>query len=60
MTPELIAILAIGVALAAFGMTGLQLMLKQFDRIDARFDRLDARFDRIDARFDRLEGRVGN
>ena len=43
MTPELIAILAIGVALAAFGMTALQVMLKQFGRVDARFDRLEGR-----------------
>jgi uncharacterized protein YdcH (DUF465 family) len=69
MTPELIAILAVGITLAAFGLTSLQLTFKRigevgarmdarFDRVDARFNRVDERFDRIDDRFERLEARV--
>ena len=40
MTPELVAILAVGVALAAFGITALQLLYKQFEALKADIDRL--------------------
>ena len=33
MTPELVAILAVGVALAAFGIAALQLLYKQFEAL---------------------------
>ena len=55
MTPELIAILGVGVALAAFGVTGLQLLFKQFERLDARIDRVDTRLDRLEGRVAALE-----
>ena len=62
MTPELIAILAVGITLAAFALTSLQLTSKRIGeveaRMDARFDRVDERFDRVDDRFERLEARV--
>jgi hypothetical protein len=62
MTPELIAILAVGITLAAFGLTSLQLTFKRIGeveaRMDARFNRVDARFDRVDERFDRMESRM--
>ena len=35
MTPELVAILAVGVALAAFGIAALQLLYKQFEALKA-------------------------
>jgi chaperonin cofactor prefoldin len=58
MTPELIAILSVGVGLAVVNLTGLQLVLKQFDRVNQRIDRLDERVDRLDGRMDRLDERV--
>ena len=53
MTPELIAIITAGVALAA-------LILRQGARFDKKFDKLDERFDRLDERFDKLIGRFKN
>ena len=53
MTPELIAIIAVGVALAA-------LILRQGTRFDKRFERVYERFDRLDERFDKLIGRFKN
>ena len=53
MTPELIAIITVGVALAA-------LILRQGARFDKKFDKLDERFDKLDARFDKLIGRFKN
>ena len=53
MTPELIATIAVGVALAA-------LILRQGARFDKKFDKLDERFDKLDARFDKLIGRFKN
>ena len=55
MTPELIAILAVGVALAGVVLRGQRALGA---RIDARIDGLDARMDRLDARMDRFEARV--
>lgn len=55
MTPELIAILAVGITLAAFGLTSLQLTFKRIGEVEAR---MDARFDRVDERFDRMESRM--
>lgn len=40
MTPELVAILAVGVALAAFGITALQLLYKQFEAVRVEIDLL--------------------
>lgn len=51
MTPELIATLAVGVALAG-------LILQGQPGLSARMDRLDARMDGLDARMDRFEARV--
>ena len=53
MSPELIGILTVGVAIVAVMFTALQ-------RIDKRFDRIDQRFDRIDKRIDALEVRVAS
>lgn len=40
MTPELVAILAVGVALAAFGIAALQLLCKQFEAVRVEIDLL--------------------
>ena len=65
MTPELIAIIAVGVVLAALilrqgahferRIDGLkQEFSERFDKLDERFDRLIVRFDKLIERFDRL------
>ena len=51
LTPDLIALLAVGVALA--GLT-----LRQGSRLDARIDQLDGRIDRLGEHIDRLDGRI--
>ena len=51
MTPELIAILAVGAALGG-------VMLRNHHGIGARIDGLDARMDRLDGRMDRLEAEI--
>ena len=65
MSPELIAILAIGVALAGLTLRGQHGLGARMDRhesrLDARMDgleaRLDARMDGLEARFDaRMDG----
>ena len=50
MTPDLIAIIAVGVALAV-------LILRQGARLEKRFDKLIGRFDELIGRFDKLIGR---
>lgn len=62
---ELIAILAVGIALAGVTLTGLSGIHTRMDRmearIDARFDDLDARLSgRIDDLDTRLSGRIGD
>ena len=54
MTPDLIAIIAVGVALAALILRQGARFDKRFDRLDARFDKLIERFDKLIERFDRL------
>ncbi len=58
MTPELIAIVAVGVALAGLTLQGQRGLGARMDRLDARMDGLDARMDRfearVEARFDAL------
>ena len=65
MSPELIAILAIGVALAGLILRGQHGLGARIDGLDARMDRLEARMDRLEAgmteirdRLSRLEGKV--
>ena len=50
MTPELIAILAVGVALAGLILQGQRGLGARMDGLDARMDGLDARMDRFEAR----------
>lgn len=68
MSPELIGILTVGVAMVAVMFTALQRIDKRFDRIDKRFEALEERIDkridaleeRIDKRIDALEARVAS
>ena len=59
MSPELIGILSVGVALAALVFTSMHRMDKRIDaleaRIDKRIDALEARIDALDARIAALE-----
>ena len=38
MTPEFIAIVAVGVVVVGLGLTILQIMLKRFEQVDRRFE----------------------
>ncbi len=65
MSPELIAILAIGVALAGLILRGQHGLGARMDRLDARMDRLETRMDALAAemrevrdRLSRLEGKM--
>jgi hypothetical protein len=55
MTPEFIAILAVGFPLYGIFLMGFQLVLKRLDRID----RVEGRIDRVEGRIDRVEERLG-
>ena len=58
MTPELIAIIAVGVVLAALILRQTNALRREmnekFAKVDERFDKLIERFDELDARFDKL------
>ncbi len=58
MTPEMIAILAVGVALAGLILQGQRGLGARMDRFDARMDRMDARMDRLEARMERFEAKL--
>ncbi|MCY4362916.1 MAG: hypothetical protein OXE42_12155 [Gammaproteobacteria bacterium] len=53
MTPDTIAIIAVGIALGGMMLTLLQ-------RLDKRIDGLDKRIDGLDKRIDGLDKRIGN
>ena len=62
MTPEMIAILAVGVSLAGLVLS-VAGFLWQSQRslraeLNARMDRIESRMDRIEARLERMEGRL--
>ena len=54
MTPELIAIVAMGATLAGLVLRQGARVDKRFDKVDERFDKLNKRFDKLDERFDKL------
>ena len=65
MSPELIAILAVGAVLAGLILRGQHGLGARIDGLDARMDRLEARMDRLEAgmteirdRLSRLEGKM--
>ncbi len=55
MSPELIAILAVGVALAGLILNGLKGVNKRLDGVDKRMDSIDRRMDSIDERLRAVE-----
>ena len=62
MSPEMIAILAVGAALAGLiwqSQRALRAELTgRMDRIESRMDRIESRMDRIEIRMERMEGRL--
>ena len=58
MTPELIAILAVGVALAGLMLRGHHGLGARIDGLDARMDRLEAEMREVRDRLSRLEGKM--
>ncbi len=57
MTPEILTILGVGVALAAVLVASAQRTDKRFERLEGRLDRLDDRFERLETRMSALEQR---
>lgn len=62
MSPELIGILSVGVALAALHLASLRSLReeirKEIHRLDGRLDRLETRLDGMESRLDSLEQRM--
>ena len=58
MTPEVIAIIAVGVALAGLMLRQGARSDKRFDKVDERFEKVDERFEKVDERFKSLEDRM--
>jgi len=58
MTPETIAILAVGVALAGIILQGLRGLGARMDRMEARMDRMEGELREIRDRLSRLEGKM--
>ena len=55
MTPETIAIIAVGVGLGGLMLTLFQLTNRRIDSLDRRIDSLDRRIDSLDRRIDTLQ-----
>ena len=49
MTPEMIAVVGVGVALAGLILSGQRSVNVRMDRIDARMDRLEGRMGRLES-----------
>ena len=62
MTPEILTILGVGVALAAVLVASAQRTDKRFEqlegRLNTRFQQIETRLDRLDDRVERLENRM--
>ncbi len=58
LTPELIAILGVGIALAGIVLKGQQSLGGRMDRLDARMDGFEAEMREIRDRLSRLEGKM--
>ncbi len=56
MTPELVGILSVGVAIVAVLLVSMQRTDKRFERMEVRFDRLESRMSDLEQRQARLEG----
>ena len=58
MTPELIAILGVGIALAGLILKAQQSLGARMDRLEARMDGLEAEMREVRDRLSRLEGKM--
>ena len=58
MTPELIAILGVGIALAGIVLKGQQSLAGRMDRLEARMDGFEGEMREIRDRLSRLEGKM--
>ena len=58
MSPEVIAILGVGVSLAALILSGQRSLNARMDRLEARMDRLEVAIHALGERVARLEGAV--
>ena len=62
MTPELIAIIAVGVAVVGQAWRQNNALRREinekFAKVDERFDKVDKRFEKVDERFKSLEDRM--
>ena len=58
MSPELIAIVAVGVALGSVILQGMNGLNRRMDNLDKRMDGLDKRMDGLDKRMDGLDERL--
>ena len=58
MTPDMVATVSVGAALAALVLTMFRIMLKRMDRLEARIDRLEDRVNQLGDRVGRLEGLI--
>ena len=58
MTPELIGIITVGVALAALNFTMFNMLNKRLERLEDRISNLENRVSDMDRRLARLEGLI--
>jgi len=58
LTPELIAILGVGIALAGIVLKGQQSLAGRMDRLEARMDGFEGEMREIRDRLSRLEGKM--
>ena len=58
MTPELIGIITVGIALAALNFTMFNTLSKRLERLEDRISSLESRVSDMDRRLARLEGLI--
>ena len=58
MTPELIGIITVGIALAALNFTMFNMLNKRLERLEDRVASLESRVSDMDRRLARLEGLI--
>ena len=58
MTPELIGIITVGIALAALNFTMFNMLSKRLERLEDRVASLESRVSDMDRRLARLEGLI--
>ncbi len=50
MTPEMLTVCTVGVALAGLILTSHRTFIQRFERLEQRFERLEQRFERLEGR----------